>query len=223
MRVNTAAEQQSSGPGQRRQGGHKNESIALQAWVASGRGSKSKAKADRTLIVAELAPEQSKAPSRQKKAQQQAENDPGAALECTVSNLQPSTTYRVSLRLTPAARPRVEAQLHSAGEVRLLPDEKEGTDESRVVEFRTFADVPETPHQPIATAVFLRGESCLPRFSWPSVRDFLRWLFARCRRHSYSARQAERLRRRTMLKRWPGPRARLRAPPRCRRAASPSQ
>ena len=47
----------------------------------------------------------------------------------------------------------------TASEVRLLPDEKEGTDESRVVEFRTFADVPETPHQPIATAVFLRGES----------------------------------------------------------------
>ncbi len=158
MRVNTAAEQQSSGPGQRRQGGHKNESIALQAWVASGRGSKSKARADRTLIVAELAPEQSKAASRQKKAQQQAESDPGAALECTVSDLQPSTTYRVTLRLTPAARPRVRRNC-TASEVRLLPDEKEGTDESRVVEFRTFADVPETPHQPIATAVFLRGES----------------------------------------------------------------
>ena len=58
----------------------------------------------------------------------------------------------------PAARPRVRRNC-TASEVRLLPDEKEGTDESRVVEFRTFADVPETPHQPIATAVFLRGES----------------------------------------------------------------
>ena len=114
--------------------------------------------------------------------------------------------------------PEMDELPHDDEEAQRAYYEKEGTDESRVVEFRTFADVPETPHQPIATAVFLRGRSPAAFLLGPR---FVIFYVDSCQAPAtfVLCSPSERLRRRTMLKRWPGPRARLRAPPRCRRAA----